>query len=367
MKTQHQFYSIVTLLLGVAESHVRLECPPPLSAETGEKMGPCDVASDDGSMPAFELTPNALNTITWVESIGHPGAPARFALSRDFDGENLLESELEFEQCVLLDHIPHDVFSKPNFMDETSWHRSTITLFVPDVKCERCYLQLISIMSDSLHGVPNDTKCSYTGAQLTDEFPACPVVYHSCAPVSIDGSVPRNELDVCDTAQFEETLQWPMKPTDNEDLYRHSVYLNRADVGMYEQTDFRLLKVGKPLTDAMCTNPLYCDPETSFEEIMAVPETAPYTLLEGACAAMVTSPVEPYSNEFLPQLDVPPVSTETKEDEISAPVDEEEKKEEEPSTNVNDEETEDNVSGSLQLAVNFALYATASVLVLVSF
>jgi hypothetical protein len=89
------------------ESHARFECPPPLSGRTGEKVGPCDVGTDDGSTPAFPLIPNAFNTVTWLESIPHPGAP---------------------ESCILLDHIPHDAWSKPSFRDELSWHRSSITL-----------------------------------------------------------------------------------------------------------------------------------------------------------------------------------------------------------------------------------------------
>ena len=137
------------LLRGV-DGHVRIECPPPLSGRTGEKTGPCDVSTDDGSVPSFSLKPNALNTITWLESIPHPGAPVRFALSRD--GGGLDESQTDFESCILLDHIPHDALSRPSYGDASTWHRSSITLWIPDVYCERCYLQLISAMSDAAHG-----------------------------------------------------------------------------------------------------------------------------------------------------------------------------------------------------------------------
>ena len=90
-------------------------------------------------------------------------------------------------------------------------------LLQPDVKCERCHLQLITVMSDEGHGVPESTSCVYTGALSTgnvddDSLPSCPVVYHSCSPVSIDGTVPRNDIDTCDTSTFEDKLNWPMKP-----------------------------------------------------------------------------------------------------------------------------------------------------------
>lgn len=293
------------LLRGV-EGHVRIECPPPLSGSTGEKTGPCDISTDDGSVPSFSLKPNALNTITWLESIPHPGAPVRFALSRD--GAELDESQTDFESCILLDHIPHDALSRPNYRDASTWHRSSITLWIPDVYCERCYLQLISIMSDAAHGVPSDTKCAYKGALAKDESlgqPDCPAVYHSCSPVSIDGTFPRNDIETCNTTQFEEKLEWPLTPSANVDLYQHSVYYNRGDVGLYSTTDFRLLSIGSPLTDDVCASPIHCDPETSFEEILKVPEAAPYTSLEGSCASMLESKVEAYQQGFLSALSDP--------------------------------------------------------------
>lgn len=289
---------VLPLLLGTTTrvaGHTRLECPPPLSGETGEKVGPCDVATDDGSMIAFPLKANALNTVTWLESLAHPGAPARFALSRDGEKDG-------FETCLLLDHVPHDALSRPTFKDELTWHRSSITLWIPDVKCERCYLQLISVMSDAIHGVPEDTKCAYQGAlaantddEAMQELPACPVVYHSCSPVSIDGSIPRNEVDFCNTSEYEEKLEWPLRPADNPELYEHSIYYNRGDVGLYSTTDARLQSVGSPLTNAMCINPIYCDPSKSFEEIMKIPEDAAYTSLQGSCASVVDSEVQAYT------------------------------------------------------------------------
>ena len=292
------------------EGHVRMECPPPLSGKTGEKVGPCDVSTDDGLLQSFPLKANALNTVTWLESISHPGAPVRFALSREGGESNGGSSRLDeaatgFETCLLLDHIPHDTLSRPTYRDKSSWHRSSITLWIPDVKCERCYLQLISVMSDAAHGVPTDTKCAYRAntnnviggiAAETPEsdFPACPAVYHSCSPVSIDGTIPRNDMDVCNTTEFEDQLGWPLTPRDNPDLYEHSIYYNRGDVGLYSTTNATLRFVGSPLTDATCTNTKYCDPDVSFEEILGVPVTAAYISLEGSCASVVETKVEAY-------------------------------------------------------------------------
>lgn len=358
--------SVALLLLSapphLVDGHVRMECPPPLSGETGEKVGPCDVRSDDGSLPAFPLRPNAFNMITWLESIGHPGAPARFALSRD--GIALDDSDdTGFETCLLLDHVPHDAWSNPTFRDESTWHRSTITLWIPDVKCDRCYLQLVSVMSDGVHGVPNDTTCAYQASEAAEDYPACPVVYHSCAPVSIDGTIPRNDLAVCNTSEFEEKLGWPLTPDRNPDLYQYSTYFNRGDVGLYDPVGKRLLSIGSPLTDDICNNPLYCDPAVSFSELLAVPEGAAYASLEGSCASMAEAVVEPYQQSGIlssieDTADPSPNATDiAPQDGSDTAADAVAEKTEEPLETAID-------SGSLAIRVRSPIYATATMAVI---
>ena len=282
-------------------AHTRLECPPPRSGKTGEKSGPCD-AEDNLSLPAYPLIPGAFNTITWLESIPHPGAPGRLALS--LDGDDSMES---FESCILLDHIPHDEYSTPKFNDESTWHRSSITVWIPDVYCERCHLQFISVMSDEGHGVPVDTSCAYKGALETgrvvdDKLPACPVVYHSCSPVSIDGNTPRNEIDTCDTGVFEEKLNWPMKPeigdVEEGKSYDYSTYYYKGNPGVYDLTDSRLMMTGYPIKN--CNSMQFCDPEVYFDMSNVIPDDAMMISMQGTCAAMVTMEVEPFSLGQLP-------------------------------------------------------------------
>ena len=69
-----------------------------------------------------------------------------------------------------------------------------IAVWIPDVLCERCTLQLVGIMSDATHGVPEGTSCAYPAAENAT-VPKCGVVYHSCATISINGSVPRDSFD----------------------------------------------------------------------------------------------------------------------------------------------------------------------------
>lgn len=297
--------AIATILLSLSTvySHTRLECPPPRSGKTGEKLGPCD-APDDLSLPAYPLTPGSFNTITWLESIPHPGAPGRLALS--LDGDDSMES---FESCILLDHIPHDEYSTPNFGDESTWHRSSITVWIPDVYCERCHLQFISVMSDEGHGVPVDTSCAYrgaieTGRVVNDKLTSCPVVYHSCSPVSIAGSIPRNEIDTCDTGMFEEKLNWPMKPVadsanaEEGKSYDYSTYYYKGNPGVYNLTDSRLMMTGYPIKG--CSSMQFCDPAVYFDMSNMIPDDAMLRSMQGGCAAMVTMEVEPFALGQLP-------------------------------------------------------------------
>jgi len=186
---------------------------------TGAKFGPCG-HEDDPTMEAFALEPG-LQTIVWEESIYHFAAPARLALSYGGDDAD------SFEGCVLLDHIPHGDTGLPknmSFTDESTYVRYGITVKIPDVSCDRCHLQLISAMTDFIHGVPPGTDCSLSGESLvlSGEKVACPAVYHSCAPVTIKGtnlsssSSSSSSSVECDLAATDEELQWPFSDLNQQ-------------------------------------------------------------------------------------------------------------------------------------------------------
>jgi len=287
----------------VVSSHTRLECPPSRSKETGAKFGPCD-APDDLSLPPYPLHPG-FNTITWLESLGHPGAPARFALSLEGVDDG-------FESCVLLDHVPHDERSSPDFGDPLTFHRSSITLFLPDIYCERCHLQLITFMTDEYHGVPVDEECAYKGAQMAGTVDGdmldCKVVYHSCAPISIDGTIPRDEYQ-CSLEEFERELGWPFV----ENRPPSSIYYYRGDPGIYDR-DMSTLQSGGSLVEG-CSGLFYCDPDEFYQMTQIVPVGAKYATPHGTCAAMTDMKVEPFTLGKLPS--VPKVELSSEESDMN--------------------------------------------------
>ena len=203
------------LLAGV-RGHARLVCPAPWSPATGAKIGPCGGEADDGSRRPAVLQPG-LNTIVWEESIYHFAAPTRLALASAAD-----PTAADFDGCVLLDHIPHGDagLPRPWFADEDTWVPYAITVEIPDVQCDRCVLQMASLMTDAIHGVPEGTNCALAGSAPTAEgIPECPAVYYSCAAVQINGTraVGPDETLTCESA--DDALEWPFTQRQRAGVY----------------------------------------------------------------------------------------------------------------------------------------------------
>ena len=102
------------------------------------------------------LTPG-WNTLTWEESVTHTGSPFRIAIL----------DETETARVVLLDHIPHNEESKPIAYVEKTYTPYSVSVNVPDIKCDKCSLQLLYVMTDKTVGCgcdicyynPDDAAC----------------------------------------------------------------------------------------------------------------------------------------------------------------------------------------------------------------
>lgn len=163
-----------------------------------------------GARGVTKVKPGLL-TLAFEESVWHRGAPFRVALSNEGgDGG--------FDECILLDHIPHmDAYSPhPSLNDESSWPMFYISVPIPDVKCAKCSLQLLNIMTDKSKGgcgidkcvykpenaqcrpneeeVPNDKKKTCSTWTTNFDLPNCTEPnscfsnYHSCIDLEIQGT-----------------------------------------------------------------------------------------------------------------------------------------------------------------------------------
>jgi hypothetical protein len=211
-----------------AAAHARWVCPPPRDASLGLKLGPCggaDAATDGATHapPPLTVQPGPL-TVVWEEAVPHAGSPARIALSVDDHGD---ADNARFARCVVLDHIPHNDAPprRPLPGLAGSYTRFRLTVNVPDVRCARCTLQLVTLMSDGLHGTPAGARCAMPadGGGGAEGLPPC-AAYYSCAPLAINGT-----KEALDAAACAAQPGWPYAATP------HGVYESAADTARWSR------------------------------------------------------------------------------------------------------------------------------------
>ena len=176
-------------LASVALGETRFGCPPARSPASNLVEGPCGPVGKGGtgdfSGALIQVQPGPF-TVRIEESVARRGAPWRIALSGDSD---------DGTPCTLLDHIPHDDTSRPpagapEDVKGALSHQLLITVMIPDVRCERCSLQLGSF--DIVDDPKGGGYLAGLGCTDTDPVRRCPLSFYSCTtPLNISGSIPR--------------------------------------------------------------------------------------------------------------------------------------------------------------------------------
>lgn len=221
------FSTIALSMMMGANAHGRWVCPPPRDAlddsgahipfvNTGNKVGPCGPKSGQfGFGEVTKLSPG-WTTVSWEESVFHKGSPFRLAIL----------DENEVARVVLLDHIPHNDASTPTPGVETSYTRYSMSVEIPDIKCDKCSLQFLYFMTEKTAacGIPtcfynaDDSACKGStdpdaatcgGAPNSDvcvQEGECFSNYHSCADITISGT------ESLDSFEFDgQPADWPFK------------------------------------------------------------------------------------------------------------------------------------------------------------
>jgi hypothetical protein len=213
-------------ILAAVSAHGRWKCPLPRDDKingvhstfdnTANKYAACGPLSGQwGAGSTTTLTPG-WNTLTWEESIAHTGSPFRIAIL----------DETETARIVLLDHIPHNEKASPIPYLEASYVEYKMSVYVPNVACEKCSLQFLYVMTDktvkcdtptcyynpldaackgstdpaaaTCAGAPNDNVCTAEGL--------CFSSYHSCTDVTITGTQPISAFGM-----DQQPADWPFK------------------------------------------------------------------------------------------------------------------------------------------------------------
>ena len=225
---------LLSVLIVSVQCHSRWKCPPPRDANdengnhiefknTANKDGPCGLNSGmiygyNGITP---LSPGP-QTFVWEESITHKGAPYRI---------NLLTENGDIK-ATILDHIPHDDSVKTT-MNEKNYTPYKMTIEIPNVKCEKCSLQLLFLMTDKTvkcgteycNYYENDDNCighvdekeGICAGAVPSSGPCkhkdtCFSVYHSCVDISIDGTVAMKDFEGGDIQRAD----WPYNQNSNK-------------------------------------------------------------------------------------------------------------------------------------------------------
>jgi len=162
------FVSFVSLCV----AHTRFAYPVARSENTGIKDPyPCgDDKFFDSKHAVTELQPGP-TVFRFYENVAHEGAPLRLAISMNGDDN--------FDEHVLMSHMPHA--DSAQFVPFLGGFSYSFVVDVPNVKCDRCAFQLLSIMTDKIQ---SGKCCSYPA----DSAYKCFSVYHSCANVKINGT-----------------------------------------------------------------------------------------------------------------------------------------------------------------------------------
>jgi hypothetical protein len=171
---------VLAVKLGLIASHVMWTCPTPRAQDSFLKQGPCG-GPGFGTItdtPQYIVSPGYF-TMIFQETVFHPGAPFRIALSQP--GVD------NFEECILLNHIPHNDAG-------AAGDSYAITVQIPDFNCSYCSLQIIEVMTDKIGAnLPGATSCTYNPNDTTDWTGGqCGSNYHSCVNVQINGTQPWN-------------------------------------------------------------------------------------------------------------------------------------------------------------------------------
>lgn len=171
----------LALTPSLASAHIALVSPSPRTAS--QKVGPCGAAGSVRGTNVTTLAPGATITVTWKETIDHPG---HFRIAFDSDGQDFLrppdamtttlgadESVVGTGVQVLVDLIADIQGNNP-----AGGRTYTQDITLPNIECDNCTLQVIQLMTDkppyTTDDVSNDIYFQCVDLVLTTGAPPPP-------------------------------------------------------------------------------------------------------------------------------------------------------------------------------------------------
>jgi MYXO-CTERM domain-containing protein len=131
--------ALVCLPVTVAQAHIQLTYPT--QRYTDQKYGPCGRLNDTGRGDAVTiLPPGATITVTWDETINHPG---HFRISFDDDGQDDFVDPADYDDFYTAPSVLAD-----NIEDTPQGGPSSFEITLPNIECSNCTLQVVQVMTD---------------------------------------------------------------------------------------------------------------------------------------------------------------------------------------------------------------------------
>jgi hypothetical protein len=164
----------LTVAPGAALAHVQLESP--LQRESAQKTGPCGSSGSTRSGNVCTYRPGANITVTWDETVEHPG---HFRISFDEDGDDDFVVPTGYDDIGPYDGVLVDNIADRDVRSGDASYSQEVQL--PDIECDSCTLQLIQVMTDKPpYGNGDD-------------------IYYQCADITLSASAPEDPADACST------------------------------------------------------------------------------------------------------------------------------------------------------------------------
>ena len=161
--------AFAALVASPAYAHIALDYPT--ARATAQKSSPCGPAGSVRGDVVTELVAGETVTVTWRETVNHPG---HFRISSDDDGQDDFVEPASFTDfytgpSVLYDDIADSNGGVNNF-----------DIVVPETPCDNCTLQVVQVMTDKApYGDGND-------------------LYYQCADIRIIAAGTGDDMGIAD-------------------------------------------------------------------------------------------------------------------------------------------------------------------------
>lgn len=138
----------VFAVLSASPAHAHIALDYPTARSTSQKSSPCGPAGSVRGDVVTDLVAGETVTITWRETVNHPG---HYRISFDDDGQDDFVEPASFTDFYTGPSVLYDEIADSN------GGMYTFDITVPETPCDNCTLQLVQVMTDKApYGDGND-------------------------------------------------------------------------------------------------------------------------------------------------------------------------------------------------------------------